>query len=239
MVEIVYDKDIQNCDSNLFSSNLWPGGIVTTRNWHLSFEDASLGRRTRKFKVLLRHGTVAGVFIVLVNGIPILKGIVPVTARVFSAHFTVDGKQGEISFDGTESVNFSHKLHIDNEFCSEMRNVKDSGIIEEDIPISVSIPNFSRISDSTGQYIMYQLLVTTKFQKHSMVERRFSDLAQFDLSIRSSLRQHLLVNMPSLPPKINAPWIDQQSDSFVSGRRILMEKYLNDLIGNSKVTITI
>lgn len=82
---------------------------------------------------------------------------------------------------------------------------------------------------------MYQILVKAGNGDQFVVERRFR---QFDMLSRLIIAQtssHLSNSLPSMPSKIVSPWVDQTSDNFITLRRLALQKYITQLLGNSKV----
>ena len=186
-----YDNISSSTKGELFEPSFWPGGIVTSRNWHISTDDPKIGRRTITNKILFRHGTVTGLWLIVVDGVPILKGTVPVTTRKFSISFKFKEEDALISADGTDSINFGHKLEINNNFQIEMRNVNDTGFISEDIPDSILITDTRAIVEDDKSVIFYQVYVKTKRKQHTIVEKRYSQFDILDSCIRSSVRKHI------------------------------------------------
>jgi hypothetical protein len=113
----------------------------------------------------------------------------------------------------------------------------DNLVSQEDVPSHVMITDSRQFCDEDGKkMVLYQLCIKTAFGHQAIVERRFSQFDILDCALRSGVRSHISTTFPSLPTKVTAPWVDQLSDKFTSARRIALEKYINDVIGNYKVS---
>jgi hypothetical protein len=223
---------------DVFNADYWPDGIVVVRNWHMGFEDETLGKRLSKHKILLRHGMTTGVWIVIVDGAPVMNGIKCANVRLFTVEFQVAGKSAVIEADGTVSGRYAHKLTIDGCVYTDLRDVVTEDR-EEDIPVNVRVTSSRTELDANGKkFVLYQIVTKTKSGKYTTVERRFSQFDILNNSIRGGLRSHLLSSLPSMPSKLVAPWVDQNSPVFIRERCAQLEVYLNHLLGNSKLIHT-
>ena len=65
-----------------------------------------------------------------------------------------------------------------------------------------------------------------------IVERRFSEFVILDASLRSLVGATTMteLNIPSLPPKVYNPLVDQASEDFLHGRREALESYLASVL---------
>jgi len=224
--------------SEIFESDLWPGGILVVRNWHVGFDDPTLGKRQSKHKILLRQGLNTGVWIVIVDGIPVKNGFAAGNNRQFNIEFTIENKTAVIECDGTTSARYAHKLTIDGCVYTDLRDIVTEAV-EEDIPASVVITNTRTETDKLSKrFVCYQLFVKTAGGQYTSVERRFSQFDCLNSSIRSGLRSHLADSLPTMPSKVVAPWVDQGSADFTRERQKQLEVYINHLLGNSKLTHT-
>lgn len=250
--------EIQNHPVDLFQPDYWPGGMVTTRNWHVNFVVPKTSDKTRdkasdktsdknqtktvRHKIVLRLSTATGTWIIIVDGVPILRGIENVvTSRKFNIELDLgDGIRLDVICNGLSRIKYHYSLLnvLEGVIYKEQRKVHGSGEdrMDYNVPVSVVIPDTRTFTDTEEKKTtLYQLCVCTSMGLYTIVERRFSQFDLLDQCIRSGLKQHVAVNLPLLPPKVTAPWVDQFSEGFTNTRRIHLEKYITEMVNISKV----
>jgi hypothetical protein len=105
-------------------------------------------------------------------------------------------------------------------------------------PLSVTIPSTSMRTFDESTRTVYMIRSVSADREQVLVERRFSDFLQLDAIIRGSLgRQQLPPKYPVLPKKVYNPFLNQFDQSFLTTRRVALEKYLQYLLTNPKVRL--
>ena len=225
----------------MFSRAVWPGAArsfegVCSRAWHFKLQDDSYPESLHK--VIFRHGIATGNWVLIIDGQTIQNGFVPIVNRKFDVPFLIDSRYSAIvRVNGKSGMGYSHVLELtkDEKQIQEVkRSPTEQLSVGEHIPENISIPDSRKLTLDGKEVILYQICVQTAGQPTVVVERRFSDFITLGNLLKSQ-KDQFSFSLPSSPPKIFSPWIDQRSESFVNERRTALQKYLCDLLRNSRV----
>lgn len=225
----------------MFSKAVWPGAArsfegVCSRSWHFKLQDDTYPESLHK--VIFRHGIATGNWVLIVNGQTIQNGFVPIVNRKFEVPFLIDCRyEAIVKVNGKSGMGYSHILELtkDEKQIQEVKHSPTEQLsVGEHIPENISIPDSRKLTLDGKEVILYQICVQTAGQPTVVVERRFSEFITLGNLLKSQ-KDQLSVPLPSLPAKVFSPWIDQRSESFVNERRTALQRYLGDLLHNSRV----
>ena len=225
----------------MFSRAVWPGAArsfegVCSRAWHFKLQDDSYPESLHK--VIFRHGIATGNWVLIIDGQTIQNGFVRIVNRKFDVPFLIDSRYSAIvRVNGKSGMGYSHVLELtkDEKQIQEVkRSPTEQLSVGEHIPENISIPDSRKLTLDGKEVILYQICVQTAGQPTVVVERRFSEFITLGNLLKSQ-KDQFSFSLPSSPPKIFSPWIDQRSESFVNERRTALQKYLCDLLRNSRV----
>lgn len=109
--------------------------------------------------------------------------------------------------------------------------------VDEAPPARVSIPS-SRTCVVNGKSVtVYKICCETSNGERIAVERRYSDFQYLNTMVVGHTGQHLRTTLPTVPPRVFFPLIDQSSDAFVNTRREALQVYLQNLLASNKVAL--
>ena len=191
-------------------------------------------------KIVVRHNTVTGELDILLDGVELLSVVTDVSVGNWSDEYfkgfpTFDllGQKGTVEWcvrkDGWGPVpsRFGYGVVFNNDsivYDSSKRATSDKGA---DLKVWITT------SEITGAGVVWYR-VDTKVESTGLevaVHRRFSDFHFLNSSLSMYFKgSHLYNALPSPPPKGFKLWEDQKSPDFIENRRMLLEKYLRNLI---------
>jgi hypothetical protein len=222
---------------NIFSSSTWTGAQTACRSWHFrSTSDDSGHENPILHKIVFRHGQVSGNWVLIVDGILHMKGFEPILKRSFTVAFQLDFRESIITAVRRSTIGYNHSLMIDSITMMELKLTENPSIGEK-LPHHISIPDCRTYSEGTRNVTLYQILVRPESGGNIIVEKRFSEfIALGDLLKAQKDNKTLQGTLPTLPSKTVMPWVDQGSESFITERREALEKYLQVLLRNPRVS---
>ena len=138
-------------------------------------------------------------------------------------------------------MGYSHSLVVnDNEILEIKRTPTEMLTVGESLPDNISIPDTRVVTGDGKEVVLYQISIQLSDTQCSgqapsvMVERRFSEFITLANLLRSQ-KDQLSTPLPSLPAKVFSPWVDQRSETFIAERRQALQRYLCDLLHNTRI----
>ena len=224
----------------MFSRHVWPGAArsfegVCSRAWHFKLQDDDHPETAQK--VIFRHGVTTGNWVLIANGHTVQQGFMSIINRKFEVMFLIDNiYEAVIRANGKNGMGYSHSLVVkDKEIMEVKRSSAEMLSVGECLPDIISIPDTRVVRTEGKDVVLYQICIQCSGQAPSvMVERRFSEFITLANLVRSQ-KDQLSTPLPPLPAKVFSPWIDQRSESFIAERRQALQRYLCDLLHNTRV----
>ena len=170
-------------------------------------------------QVCLRHCQATGNWVLIINGKLVASGAESVWVRDFDISFEFNGKALIIYANGNNGVYYEHTLVIDAVPIDDVTKKVDVKM-DEQVPVAITISKWRTYREMGNLVAVFIMEVTTGGESGETisVERRYSDFAYLDASIRSSTDGHMYYSVPDLPPKVYNPFFDQASDEFLQVR---------------------
>ena len=165
----------------------------------------------------LRHCQATGNWVLIINGKLVASGAESVWVRDFDISFEFNDKALIIYANGNNGVYYEHTLVIDAVPIDDVTKKVDVKM-DEQVPAAVAISKWRTYREMGNVVAVFVMEVTTGSGETISVERRYSDFAYLDASIRSSTDGHMYYSVPNLPPKVYNPFFDQASDDFLQVR---------------------
>ena len=224
---------------DIFRSNTAPGSQMISRAWHFRPTTVELEEHSSEsgHKIILRHCPSSGKWILIIDGLPYMKGCEPVINRKFTISFAINVHQ-EVIISATGKTGFrmgySHILTFQGRDIEEIKGYPGGLSVGDNPPEHVSIPDSRVYYDGFKNVTLFQIFIRPIEGGQIIAERRFSEFIILNNLIKALKDKHVGI-LPTLPGRVFTPWTDQQSVLFTDERRIALQFYLQSLLTNSRV----
>lgn len=196
-------------------------GTMVTKRWVIPACPAD----SESHDVQIRHDTVMGDRVLLVDGKVVHKAV----------KFLDDGDRFPVKIGDREgivtiavnSINFAYTFEFDGKMYTEQM---------EDLPptelkLNIAVTGHKSQVVLNNSVVMYTVVTSLGKDLESSVDKRFSEVAALDAAVRTYyIGNHLLANIPKLPPKSFKWWTDHSSAQFCEGRARALDNYFRQLI---------
>jgi hypothetical protein len=219
---------------DIFSCHKSFGLQTKYKAWHVLLSSSDLGRRENAYKVSFRHNYTSGLWMLIINGEIKAKYKEQLSNNPFVVSFQLNGHSFELNVSRSSTLNHSYSLTIDGHQVKEVREKADISV-DEPAPRFVEITEVKNCKIDGKIVSVYQICCHLESGEKLFIERRYSDFQNLNTIIMGQTGRHLRSTLPSLPGKILNPFLDQTTDSFIQARRDGLQRYLKQLLTNSKV----
>jgi len=215
----------------------WPGTLTHCGVWHLNIEIPSDEKPNQVFKIVFRHSLAIGNWIIILNGKMRAVGKESIVGTKFQIVFQLGDHEAVIHAEVVPGISANYKLSFNGNDYPEFRSEIASSL-GENLPTSITIPSHRTKFMTKKCIALYQILVKAGNGQEIVVEKRYSQFCMLNDLLRAQIDGHIRSSMPSLPGKFINPLLDQSSQEFITSRQVALQHYLNQLLGNSKVSVT-
>ena len=225
---------------DIFKPNTLPGSKTVSRAWHFrptmidSDDQPTYGAG---HKILLRHCSASGKWVLIIDGLPYMKGCEALMKRKFDIHFSVDSCHGAVIAVSSKAgigMGYVHTLTVQDTVIEEIKRIVISLSVGDSPPEHVSIPDSRIYNDGFKDVTLYQIFIRPSQGGQIIAERRFSEFLSLNELIKGLKDKHVGL-LPTLPRRVFTPWTDQNCHDFIEERRIALQIYLQNLLANPRV----
>lgn len=222
---------------DMFRPHHWPGPGLNTKcsSWHFCLPDSMRGRRESPHKIVLRHCTATGNWVLFVDGRYEMHGYEPIHTPDFEIAFKLGSNEVAIKVNRTKNLVTHHRLLINsNEILSFETQPANS--LSETPPQKIFIKNYDIRNEDGKAVAFFEITTVAADGSEAKISRRYSEFTMLSSALYCYFYySHLLNSLPSLPGKVYNPFTKQLTPEFLEDRRHCLEVYLNMLLGNEKV----
>ena len=224
---------------DILRSNTVPGSQMISRAWHFRPTTAELDEHSSELghKIVFRHCSSSGKWILIIDGVPYMKGCEPIINRKFAISFTINVRlEAVITVTGKTGLRmgYSHNLTIQDRDIEEVKGYPGGLSVGDNPPVHISIPDSRVYYDGFKNVTLFQIFIRPIEGGQIIVERRFSEFITLNNLIKAMKDKHVGI-LPTLPGRVFTPWTDQQSLEFTEERRTALQFYLQSLLTNLRV----